>query len=200
MATLSAAPIFALALDAGFSREEAVVATAIALAESAGNPRAHNDNPATGDDSYGLWQINMFDRLGPARRRALGLRGNDELFDPATNARAAHHVFAVERQGFGAWSVFRNGRYKDHLPAARAAAARARALGPARPDLTVEELLQALESPRGQRVLQTATTDVFRAAFAGHAPGLDEDAGKLVRPSQTWLFGTVERIRRALGA
>ena len=35
--------------------------TAIALRESAGDPNAFNGDAATGDRSYGLWQINMRD-------------------------------------------------------------------------------------------------------------------------------------------
>ena len=95
MATLSTQEIYALARRAGFSRghDEALIATAIALAESSGNPHAHNDNPKTRDDSFGLWQINMFEKLGPARRQQFGIATNDELFDPLTNARAARTVF-----------------------------------------------------------------------------------------------------------
>ena len=70
MVTRSTLEIYADARKAGFSRDhdEALIATAIALAESGGDPSAHNDNPKTGDDSFGLWQINMFKELGPARR------------------------------------------------------------------------------------------------------------------------------------
>jgi hypothetical protein len=61
--------------------------------------------------------------------------------------------------------------------------------------MTSDELLDALESPRGQRALRNAVTEVLRAGFAGQAPGLDEEAGRAVRPSQSWLFTTIERIR-----
>lgn len=47
-----------LALSVGLSDAAAVMAVAIAWRESRFNPGAHNDNPATRDDSYGLWQIN----------------------------------------------------------------------------------------------------------------------------------------------
>jgi hypothetical protein len=49
-----------------FTPADAVVAVAIALAESGGNPAAHN--PVPPDDSWGLWQINMRGHLGPVRR------------------------------------------------------------------------------------------------------------------------------------
>jgi len=124
MATLSTLEIYTLARRAGFLRDhdEAVIATAIALAESGGDSRAHNDNPATRDDSFGLWQINMFGDLGPERRPQFGITGNEELFDPLTNARAAHQVFKSSQGGFDAWSTFKHERHKVHLgPATQAA-------------------------------------------------------------------------------
>ena len=106
-----------LASSAGFRREEIPVMVAIAMAESSGRASAHNDNRSTGDDSYGLWQINMIDELGPSRRRQFGIANNQALFDPSTNARAAKAV--RESQGFGAWSVYRSGAYRQYLPAAQ---------------------------------------------------------------------------------
>jgi Lysozyme like domain len=170
MATLSPREILDIALRAGFSRdhEEAVIATAIALAESGGNPRAHN--PVRPDNSFGLWQINMIDALGPDRRKKLGLSRNEELFDPSTNARAARLVFLEANKKFRPWTTFTGGRFKDHMGAARQAAALVD-LGPQpgpgpqpEPDLTADELLDALESDRGQRILRRAVTHVLRVA------------------------------------
>lgn len=98
--------------QAGGSAASAPVAAAIALAESGGRPDAHNPKPP--DDSYGLWQINMLGRLGPARRQQFGLSSNDQLYDPVTNARAA---VAISSGGtnFGAWSTYTNGAYRSHL-------------------------------------------------------------------------------------
>lgn len=108
---LSAGQIASAAKAGGFPDNEIALAVAIALAESGGNARAHNANPP--DDSYGLWQINMLGALGPARRVQFGIKSNDELYDPVTNARAA---FMVRRgQGWNAWSVYANGRYKRYL-------------------------------------------------------------------------------------
>jgi hypothetical protein len=92
---------------------------AIAMAESEGKPGAHNPNQATGDNSYGLWQINMINELGPKRLRQFGIRKNEDLFEPGTNARAARKLYGA--QGFGAWSVYRSGAYLQYLPAARRA-------------------------------------------------------------------------------
>jgi hypothetical protein len=66
--------------------------------------------------------------------------------------------------------------------------------------MTKDELLDALSSPRGQEVLRKAVnqevTDVLRAAFGRHAPGLEDD--ERVRSSQRWLFTTVDKIRARL--
>jgi hypothetical protein len=96
-------------------------AIAIALAESRGNPNAHNTNAATLDNSYGLWQINMFGALGPARRRRFGIRSNDELFDPTVNARA---MFDLSAGGtvWRPWSTFLRGDYRAYLDQANDAA------------------------------------------------------------------------------
>jgi len=112
--------LVALARSAGFRGQDAAIMAAIAMAESSGRSSAHNQNPRTGDNSYGLWQINMLGGMGPARRRQFGIGSNDALFDPAVNANAARQVYGS--QGFGAWSVYRSGAYKDYLPAAMAAA------------------------------------------------------------------------------
>ena len=103
-----------VARKAGFSPEIAPVMAAIGLAESSGNPRAHNPNASTGDNSYGLMQINMLGAMGPERRAAFGIRSNEELFDPLTNMKAAKKIF--DSQGLGAWSVYKSGAYKQHLP------------------------------------------------------------------------------------
>lgn len=118
---MSAAQIYQIAIAAGFSPSQAVIMTAIALAESSGNPGAHNPNASTGDNSYGLWQINMIDNLGPARMQQFGISSYDALFDPNTNAKAA---FIVSGGGgnFGPWTTYTSGAYKQYLSQAQAAA------------------------------------------------------------------------------
>jgi tape measure domain-containing protein len=113
---LNVGTLVGLAKAAGFNDRDARIMAAIAMAESGGRSMAHNPNAATGDNSYGLWQVNMLGRMGPERRRQFGISRNEQLFDPATNAQAARQVF--QSQGFGAWSVFRSGAYKQFLPGA----------------------------------------------------------------------------------
>ena len=117
MARLTADEIYAVARQAGFSPDQAVTMTAIALAESGGNPNALNP---TGEHSVGLWQINM---------EAHGSRygGESALYDPLTNARAA---FGVSGGGsnISPWTVTHNpkgARYKSHMAAAQQASANA---------------------------------------------------------------------------
>lgn len=109
---LSAEQIAVAARAGGFPQSEVPIAVAIALAESGGRPNAHNATPP--DDSYGLWQINMLGSLGPARRAEFQLTSNTQLFDPVTNARAAYAI--RRKQGWIAWSVYTNGKYRQHLP------------------------------------------------------------------------------------
>ena len=97
----------------GFADELIPLMTAIALAESSGLPYAHNRNQFTGDDSYGLFQINMIGDIGVERRRLLGLNNNDDLFKPRKNFEAAKFIF--DQQGLSAWGAYRNGSYRDYL-------------------------------------------------------------------------------------
>jgi len=102
-----------LAKEAGFPTEALSTISAIALAESAGNADAHNSKPP--DDSYGLWQINMLGKLGPARRKEYGIKTNAELFNAHTNAKAAYRVYVNAGRSFKPWSTFNNGTYKKFL-------------------------------------------------------------------------------------
>jgi murein DD-endopeptidase MepM/ murein hydrolase activator NlpD len=89
---------------AGFRGERLKTAFGIVMRESGGNPQAHNPDRSTGDDSYGLAQINMLGSLGPARRKQFGLRSNQDLLDPNVNARV---MFQMSNAGkdFGPWGI-----------------------------------------------------------------------------------------------
>ena len=100
--------------SAGFRGEDLRTAWAIAMAESGGRPTAHNPNASTGDNSYGLFQINMLGGLGPSRLRQYGLSSNEDLFDPSTNASVAFRMSGGGRN-WSPWSTFKNGAYKQYL-------------------------------------------------------------------------------------
>jgi hypothetical protein len=76
----------------GFKGNDLVVAWAIAKKESNGRPLAFNGNHKTGDSSYGVFQINMIDQLGPDRRTKFDLDSNAELFNPVKNAEIAYYM------------------------------------------------------------------------------------------------------------
>lgn len=111
MANLSRSQLTGLAQSVGFTGPDVAIAVAVALAESGGNPGAHNSTPP--DDSYGLWQINMLGSLGPPRRKKFGISSNTDLFRPAINAKAAKIIF--NESGWKAWTTYTGGKYKQFL-------------------------------------------------------------------------------------
>lgn len=97
-----------LLYEAGFRGESLRTAWAIVMKESRGNPKSHNTNRATGDNSYGLFQINMIGNLGPERREKFDIEQNKELFDPLTNAEAAYYMSA-HGTNWKSWDIDKNG-------------------------------------------------------------------------------------------
>ena len=106
--------LMGLLKKAGFRGQGLAHAYAIALAESGGRSGAHNTNAKTGDNSYGLFQINMLGGMGPARRKQYGLSANEDLFDPLTNAKVAYQL-SHGGTNFKPWTTFTSGKYKDYL-------------------------------------------------------------------------------------
>lgn len=92
---------------AGFEGKALKMAWAIVMKESGGRPMAHNGNARTGDNSYGLFQINMIGGLGEDRRIKFDLKQNAELFNPLKNAEIAHHM-SGGGDDFGAWGLGEN--------------------------------------------------------------------------------------------
>jgi cation transport regulator ChaB len=76
----------------GFEGKALKVAWAVVKKESNGRPLAFNGNVKTGDNSYGIFQINMIGGLGVARRDKYELNSNKDLFDPVVNAQIAYHM------------------------------------------------------------------------------------------------------------
>jgi len=87
----------------GATDEEAIRLAAIATYESSGRAKAHNPNASTGDNSYGLWQVNMLGKMGEERRSRYNLSSNEDLFDPVTNAQVALAI--LRSSGWGAWTT-----------------------------------------------------------------------------------------------
>lgn len=88
----------------GFEGESLRMAWAIVMRESRGKPMAHNGNRNTGDNSYGLFQINMIGNLGKDRMERYNLSSYEELFIPIVNATVAYKM-SGKGTDFGAWGV-----------------------------------------------------------------------------------------------
>jgi hypothetical protein len=76
----------------GFEGQDLKEAWAIAKKESNGRPLAHNGNTNTGDNSYGVFQVNMLGELGVDRREQFGLKSNSDLLNPVVNAQIAYYM------------------------------------------------------------------------------------------------------------
>jgi cell wall-associated NlpC family hydrolase len=100
--------------QAGFSGSSLNTAYAIAMAESGGNARAFNGNVNTGDESYGLFQVNMLGGMGPERRQQYGLSSNDDLYDAEKNAQVAYKM-SKGGTDWSPWSTYKRGDYKKYL-------------------------------------------------------------------------------------
>jgi hypothetical protein len=85
----------------------------IALAESGGNTLAHNGNASTGDNSFGLWQINYFGNLAPDRTKRYGTP-DQLLADPNRQAQAAISL-AAGGKGLSNWTTFTSGAWKQYV-------------------------------------------------------------------------------------
>jgi len=112
-----------LLLNAGFTKEQAKIMTAIAMAESANKANAfYGGTEKNPEASYGLFQINMYNykgmELGNDRQPKLGIDNNEDLYDPVLNAIAAKLVFdetqALKGNGYLAWGVYsKDGQTED---------------------------------------------------------------------------------------
>lgn len=97
----------------GLRGNDLIKFAAVGMAESTGQSGVVNSNRNTGDNSFGLWQINMIDELGPERIRQYGLKSAEDLKDPETNARVAASI--LKSSGWGAWGAYRDGRYRQFI-------------------------------------------------------------------------------------
>jgi hypothetical protein len=98
----------------GFEGKALRSACAIAKAESNGRPLAFNGNVKTGDNSYGVFQINMLGKMGADRREKFELDSNAELLNPVVNAQIALHMTKGGKD-WSAWSSVNGVRYQEWL-------------------------------------------------------------------------------------
>ena len=90
---------------AGFEGYSLRMAQAIIRLESNRRIYAHNPNANTGDNSYGLFQINMFRGLEAQRLEQYGLPNNEALFNPLVNARVAWDI-SEGGTNWSAWTTY----------------------------------------------------------------------------------------------
>jgi Lysozyme like domain len=170
------ASLYGLAQNAGFSDSDAVIAAAIAWAESGGDPSVYNAEAGApggtpqGQGSYGLWQIYLRDHPEFA---------GQNLYDPQTNANAAFRVY--QKQGWNAWSTFKSGAYRQYLPTADE-----------QPPITVDAGSSSPTDATAAPWLDPATS--FRASIS--APPSTDNFGKYllwgaVGLAVLWLFEEV---------
>lgn len=106
-ARLSPEAIATYAYTAGVHDKAArVIAVAIALAESGGDPKAtHRNSDAHKTIDYGLWQINGYWHKAYSP---------EELLTPAGNAKAMAEI-SKNGTDWSAWATYANGNYKSKL-------------------------------------------------------------------------------------
>ena len=109
MANLTIDALVQLAQQGGWTGSDILIAAAIAMAESSGNPDAVHQN-TNGTTDYGLWQINTVHDSdswgGPGWAEAC--KGN-----PILCAQRAYEVY--RQQGWDAWTTYKSGAYKKYL-------------------------------------------------------------------------------------
>ena len=92
----------------GFEGKALKTAWAVAMRESRGHPTSHNKNASTGDNSYGLFQINMIGNMGVDRlarfKDRIGITKMADLLDPVANAKAAYYMTAGGKD-WGSWGL-----------------------------------------------------------------------------------------------
>jgi Transglycosylase SLT domain. len=95
-----------VAVASGWTGQDVVIATAVALAESGGDSLQQHHN-LDGSTDYGLWQVNSVHGFDPK-----------DLLEVIDNGKAAHEVWS--KQGWEAWTTFKTGAYLLYMSRAKA--------------------------------------------------------------------------------
>jgi hypothetical protein len=112
MSTLTPAQIAGVSSRAGFAGSNLVIAVAVALAESGGNPEAtHQNSDSHHSVDYGLFQINSYWNASYLKQ------GNWK--DPQQNAQMAYAIYKAN--GWGDWVTYKTGAYMSHITTANTA-------------------------------------------------------------------------------
>lgn len=180
--SLSYAQVYALALAAGLTPQQAITATAISGAEVNGkavglpiNPAAVGDVKlanATWGPSVGLWQVRTLKaETGTGRARDINL-----LTNPQQNARAMAEISA-KGTNWTPWSTYNDGLYRLHLAAATAAAGGAGTTSPPIVSATYPAAGQSVTVANGNSPFDV---DVHLGPLSGPVEGLIKAAGPIL--------------------
>lgn len=113
---------------AGFRGDDLISMGSIPARETHYKTDSHNNNAATKDDSYGLWQINARDDAnGPLVRSILGSSDYSQLYDPYKSAQVAFAMYQRNNNTLYPWGPYKgmsatNGVPQESIDAARQAA------------------------------------------------------------------------------
>lgn len=178
---LTATQVAQAARTAGFDQRGAIIAVAIAKAESGFNSTAIGDVNLSepGERSVGLWQINF----RPSRDQAVPYRDPILNLDPAHNAAAA---FIISGRGvsFSPWSTFTSNAYVRHMPEA-AAAVNALFQPPKGPDMAQSNIVAFEATPTGKGYwIVFSDGAVFGFGDAEYHGRVQLDANSVWRPVQ----------------
>ena len=115
---MSKGDIRQLAINTGFTPEQADIVVGIAGGESGYDPtnstRRSGLFDKTGEDSVGLMQVNWGYHKDSGWLQKLGITKREDLYDPVKNMKASKYLFDG-RGNFGDWTVYNKGIYKDWL-------------------------------------------------------------------------------------
>ena len=115
---LSKPEILKLAVNSGFSPEDAQVVYGIAGGESGFDPTNSTIRSGLykkeGEDSVGLMQINWGFHKDRGWLQELGINKREDLFDPVKNMKAAKYLHSGSG-GFGDWTVYDNNDYLKYI-------------------------------------------------------------------------------------
>jgi hypothetical protein len=200
--------IYTLAAENGFSTtaeskyggySQAEVATAIAMAESGGNPSSHGDIGLGPVGSWGLWQIYS----GAWSLSNFGMGGQsfqDAMSNPINNAKAAY-VVSNKGSNFHPWTTYwstdggrsnsgnGNGAFKQYLPQARQASLQANASGGSTANLLFSGSTNAQGAPSSSNDVSAGASDV-----GGFLTNLNPATALL-----NWLKGGIMRAAFFIG-
>ena len=129
---ITPAQMMYLLREVGFPEDKIATMVATGIAESLKD--ANIDTVKSGLDvnkkkeySIGLWQIN-YKAHKDGVLKDIGITSPEQLRDPLTNAKAALAVYneraSWDKDGFRAWTKYKNGEYKEYLPDMEALAIR----------------------------------------------------------------------------